>query len=455
MSVAAIVALAHDLLITVGVYALSGFEVTPATVTGILTILGFSLYDTVVVFDKVRENTKNLARTRQTYAEAANLAVNQTLVRSINTSIVALLPVGALLYVGVVSARLRRAQGPRARAVRRHGGRRVLLDLHRHPAARAAQGARARRSRPATPARCGTAAATRWTATPSVPTFTEDMPLHDEPERGRRRATAGAGRPRAGGDRGGRRRRSARRGPPRASVRRRGRCRRPRPPSARSRPASRARSAARRDRGADASAIAAAARPAGPRRAGLPAAGRGVQGHHPAARRPRRLHRGRRRAGRRRPRRATATSWSTRSSGIEARGFILAAPVALALGVGFVPVRKAGKLPRRDPRRLLRPGVRRGDPGAAPATRIAPGERVLLVDDVLATGGTADATRQLVERCGGVRARARGADRARRSCTAATPSATCTCRRSRRSDARLDRCHVDWSSQVRARSRRG
>jgi preprotein translocase subunit SecF len=103
MSVAAIVALIHDLLITIGIYSLSGFEVTPATVTGVLTILGFSLYDTVVVFDKVRENTKNLTRTRQTYAEAANLAVNQTLVRSINTSIVALLPVGALLYVGVVS----------------------------------------------------------------------------------------------------------------------------------------------------------------------------------------------------------------------------------------------------------------------------------------------------------------------------------------------------------------
>jgi preprotein translocase subunit SecF len=103
MSFAAIVALIHDLVITVGIYALSGFEVTPATVTGVLTILGFSLYDTVVVFDKVRENTKNLTRTRQTYAEAANLAVNQTLVRSINTSIVALLPVGALLYVGVVS----------------------------------------------------------------------------------------------------------------------------------------------------------------------------------------------------------------------------------------------------------------------------------------------------------------------------------------------------------------
>jgi preprotein translocase subunit SecF len=87
MSVAAIVALAHDLLITIGVYALSGFEVTPATVTGVLTILGFSLYDTVVVFDKVRENTKKLTRTHQTYAQAANLAVNQTLVRSINTSV--------------------------------------------------------------------------------------------------------------------------------------------------------------------------------------------------------------------------------------------------------------------------------------------------------------------------------------------------------------------------------
>jgi preprotein translocase subunit SecF len=102
MSFAAIVALIHDLVITVGIYALSGFEVTPATVTGVLTILGFSLYDTVVVFDKVRENTKNLRASHQTYAEAANLAVNQTLVRSINTSIVALIPVGAILYVGAV-----------------------------------------------------------------------------------------------------------------------------------------------------------------------------------------------------------------------------------------------------------------------------------------------------------------------------------------------------------------
>jgi preprotein translocase subunit SecF len=101
MSVAGIVALAHDLTITIGVYALTGFEVTPATVTGLLTILGYSLYDTVVVFDKVRENTRGIASsTRRTYAESANLAVNQTLVRSINTSLAALLPVGAILYVG-------------------------------------------------------------------------------------------------------------------------------------------------------------------------------------------------------------------------------------------------------------------------------------------------------------------------------------------------------------------
>jgi preprotein translocase subunit SecF len=103
MSVSAIVALLHDIVITVGFYAWSGFEVTPATVTGFLTILGFSLYDTVVVFDKVRENTHKfeLSNTR-TYAESANLAVNQTLVRSINTSITALIPVGAILAVAVI-----------------------------------------------------------------------------------------------------------------------------------------------------------------------------------------------------------------------------------------------------------------------------------------------------------------------------------------------------------------
>ena len=102
MAIAALIALIHDLIITVGLYALVGFEVTPATVIGILTILGYSLYDTVVVFDKVRENTAGLAGgSRMTYSQAANLAVNQTLVRSINTSVVALLPVAAILVVGV------------------------------------------------------------------------------------------------------------------------------------------------------------------------------------------------------------------------------------------------------------------------------------------------------------------------------------------------------------------
>ena len=101
MSIAAIISVVHDVFITVGIYALVGFEVTPATVIGFLTILGYSLYDTVVVFDKVRENTKGIAASgKSTYSQAANLAVNQTLVRSFNTSLIALLPVGSILFVG-------------------------------------------------------------------------------------------------------------------------------------------------------------------------------------------------------------------------------------------------------------------------------------------------------------------------------------------------------------------
>jgi len=101
MAVAAFVALIHDLVIATGVYALTAFQVSPATVIGLLTILGYSLYDTVVVFDKVRENTAGLlGGARSTYSQAANLALNQTLVRSINTSLIALLPVAAILFVG-------------------------------------------------------------------------------------------------------------------------------------------------------------------------------------------------------------------------------------------------------------------------------------------------------------------------------------------------------------------
>jgi preprotein translocase subunit SecF len=103
MSIAALTALAHDLILTAGVYGVLGYEITPAAVIGLLTILGYSLYDTVVVFDKVRENTsQDGEESRRTFAESVNLAVNQTLVRSINTSVVAVLPVGSILFIGSV-----------------------------------------------------------------------------------------------------------------------------------------------------------------------------------------------------------------------------------------------------------------------------------------------------------------------------------------------------------------
>ena len=142
MAVAALIALAHDIVITVGRLRAAGFQVSPATVIGLLTILGYSLYDTVVVFDKVRENTAGLlGSARSTYSQAANLALNQTLVRSINTSVIALLPVAAILFIGGGPARRRRAERPGAGAVRRHAVRHLLLDLHRHPGAGRPQGA--------------------------------------------------------------------------------------------------------------------------------------------------------------------------------------------------------------------------------------------------------------------------------------------------------------------------
>ncbi|MFC9788428.1 protein translocase subunit SecF [Rhodococcus sp. NPDC127528] len=102
MAIAALIALFFDMVVTAGVYSLVGLEVTPATVIGFLTILGFSLYDTVVVFDKVEENTRGVLHlTRRTYAEQANLAVNQTLMRSINTTVISVLPVIGLLVVAV------------------------------------------------------------------------------------------------------------------------------------------------------------------------------------------------------------------------------------------------------------------------------------------------------------------------------------------------------------------
>lgn len=101
MAIAAIIAVVHDVLITVGIYALVGFEVTPASVIGFLTILGYSLYDTVVVFDKINENTRTItASSKQTFTQATNLAVNQTIIRSINTTLTSLLPVASILIIG-------------------------------------------------------------------------------------------------------------------------------------------------------------------------------------------------------------------------------------------------------------------------------------------------------------------------------------------------------------------
>jgi len=102
MAVAAIVAVIHDILITVGIYSLSRFVVTPATVVAFLTILGYSLYDTIVVFDRIEENTRGLSASgRMTYSDTVNLSMNQVLMRSLNTSLVAILPVASVLFIGV------------------------------------------------------------------------------------------------------------------------------------------------------------------------------------------------------------------------------------------------------------------------------------------------------------------------------------------------------------------
>ncbi len=101
MSLAAIVGLLVVIVVTAGIYSITGFEITPSAIIGFLTILSYSLYDTVVVFDKVRENTKDFTKqSKRTFEQLVNLAVNQTLVRSINTSVVAVLPVASILFIG-------------------------------------------------------------------------------------------------------------------------------------------------------------------------------------------------------------------------------------------------------------------------------------------------------------------------------------------------------------------
>ena len=136
-AVPVLIALAHDLLITTGVYALTDREVTTSTVAALLTILGYSLYDTVIVFDRIRENVPRMPRA--TFSQIANRSMSEVFTRSLATSFVVLMPVGSLLLFGGDDA-----EGLRLRAARRRRLRRVLVDLHRHPGAGRVEGARAR-----------------------------------------------------------------------------------------------------------------------------------------------------------------------------------------------------------------------------------------------------------------------------------------------------------------------
>ena len=413
MAVAALVALLHDLIITAGIFALARFEVTPATVIALLTILGYSLYDTVVVFDKVRENTGSLtAMSRTTYSQATNLAVNQTMMRSLNTSLASLLPILGLLLVGSYLL-----------------GAETLKDLALALFVGVAAGAYS----------------SIFIAPPIVAMWKEKEPRYaqlrarverlaaqgpgaerpERPQRPERPARTGA-RPDP---------RPARRGPaaragagalpgagrPTTSWRRR-RPRSPRTGAGRGRPG--------------------ASPPPAPEAAPDPAAPQAVRPPAvPPGQAPPALATDRRtltvpidiqrlRALIRdvpdfpkpgivfkdiTPLLANEVGFSSvidetvvhfgrgnvdKVVGIEARGFILASPVAYHFGAGFVPVRKAGKLPYQ-----VEAEEYALEYGSATlelhADAIVPGERVLIVDDVLATGGTARAAARLVERLGG------------------------------------------------------
>ncbi len=347
MAVAAVAALLHDLVITVGLYALIGFEITPASVIGFLTILGYSLYDTVVVFDKVRENTARLQdQDRVTYAEAANLAVNQTLVRSINTSVVGVLPVASILFVGVLLLGAGSAARHRPRAVHRHDRLHDLLDLHRHPAP-------------------------RGTPYPGVGAGRPQRTRGAQPG-GARRAGRGHERPH-GGQRA--RHHSHPRGPPGpvgpAQTEEEG--------STMTHPLTDLAEIVQANirEIPDYPSPGVLFRDITPLLANGAAFGALID--------------------------ALAEHYEGRVdavAGLESRGFILAAPLALHLGVGMITVRKAGKLPGPviGVDYALEYGTARME--LRPDT-IHAGQRVLVIDDVLATGGTARASVDLVERAGG------------------------------------------------------
>ena len=140
MALSAILAMLHDVVISVGIYSMFRFEVTPATVIAFLTILGYSLYDTIVVFDKVKENERRLAAAGLTAGDLVNVSVNQVLLRSLNTTISAVLPVISLLLIGSRTVRSGDAARVRPRPPRRHDHRRLLVAVRGLAAARLVQG---------------------------------------------------------------------------------------------------------------------------------------------------------------------------------------------------------------------------------------------------------------------------------------------------------------------------
>jgi preprotein translocase subunit SecF len=371
MALAALVALLHDLILTVGIYALVGFEVTPASVIGFLTILGYSLYDTVVVFDKVRENTDHiLATTKRTFGEAANLAINQTLVRSINTSVVALLPVASILFIGAFLL-----------------GAGTLKDI-------------------SLALFVGIAAGTYssiFIATPLLAHLRENEPeLKAQAERVARRRTEDAAAPvlanaidsQAASARGG-------------AV---ATLTAPATAAAAGQTAGGQRQQPRRGPG----------KGARPNRGDGPFDGTGLQARTVALIRdvpefpsPGILFKditpllgdaeafADTVAAMTEPYRTASGPAVDAVVGIEARGFILGAPVSLTLGAGFVPVRKQGKLPFLTIGRSYALEYANAEIEMH-SDAVRPGQRVLVVDDVLATGGTAAATCALIEQLGAV-----------------------------------------------------
>ena len=349
MALAALVALIHDLTITVGIYALVGFEVTPGTVIGLLTILGYSLYDTVVVFDGLKEGQKGITKqTRVTYSEMANKSLNGTLVRSINTTVVALLPVAGLLFIGggVLGAGM-------------------LNDISLVAVRRLAAGAYS----------------SIFIATPLVADLKETMPEMKALKKrvlAKRAAAAAQGRARRGSA--GRERlragRRGRRGRRRRRGADRGRGRRPAPPAQPQQPG-------------EAPMTSVSTETVGLLLSRIrdvpdyPKPGVMFKDITPLLADPEAF---------------TALTdtlaalcvqhGATKIVGLEARGFILAAPVAVRAGVGFIPVRKAGKLPGATLKQAyeLEYGTAEIE---VHAEDLSAGDRVLVIDDVLATGGTA------------------------------------------------------------------